>query len=559
MDDHRELEPYQPPSPAGGFLQIILGAIFLLLVIVGLIAGYGTVLQTAPILVKTLIIMVLVALPAWFLIRGGKEVYTFLHHIELSRIETQARRLELDMREARLEAMRAAQRRADEEHATRLHLMRTRLPANTEGNRDFIYDERSGQVLEVQSGQFIQPVPHHFAPRFEYRDTSTRVSEEAQPAQHLLPPPVAAPTIESIIGQLPYNELMTAYGVTLAAGKLITASIPEAVHFKLVGGSGFGKSCEAAALLRIATLCNDPDHLQIALLDLEHKTSRLFEHLPHVTTVRMGRKAVEMAMHGPSADEVAYKLGALVYELQRRAARNIETPVLLIYVEEMLSLQYEVDASRLSEMLDNLAILAVRGRKYGLFLEACTQADYSTQQLKVAQKQFRSRIAFAIDPTAARASGFSNTELIKQNFQSSQPGQFVLEKPGFSQLMVAPLLDVKQELKRLEAGPSKGQDPTSGPAEVGTSPAPPHPNLRVVQGHGTRGGKLEEVDDEGSVPSRSAEPLSPKAQAIAALLKQRKGQNEIIQEIWGVSGGRAYQVALEEYRAIVAQLLERGA
>jgi len=32
-------------------------------------------------------------------------------------------------------------------------------------------------------------------------------------------------------------------------------------------------------------------------------------------------------------------------------------------------------------------------------------------------------------------------------------------------------------------------------------------------------------------------------------------QNEIIQAVWNVSGGRAYQQAAEEYRAIVAQLV----
>jgi hypothetical protein len=40
---------------------------------------------------------------------------------------------------------------------------------------------------------------------------------------------------------------------------------------------------------------------------------------------------------------------------------------------------------------------------------------------------FRFRAAAAIDQTAARAAGFQNTELIKQNFQQGVPGQFVIE------------------------------------------------------------------------------------------------------------------------------------
>jgi hypothetical protein len=125
--------------------------------------------------------------------------------------------------------------------------------------------------------------------------------------------------------------------------------------------------------------------------------------------------------------------------------------------------------------------------------------------------------------------------------------------------MLAPALDVKQELKRLEMGTSPRQKATSNPAEVAPQPPSQRPPLRVVDSYGTRGGKRAEVGNEESGTARSDEPLSEKAQAIASLLRQRKGQNEIIQELWGVSGGRAYQAALEEYREIVAQLLERGA
>ena len=86
---------------------------------------------------------------------------------------------------------RDARRQANEQHETNLYLAKTRLPANEQGNRDYIYDERTGQVIEVASGKVIQPVPHTYAPHFTYtyRDTSTRVSEE-EPAQqpYLLTP-----------------------------------------------------------------------------------------------------------------------------------------------------------------------------------------------------------------------------------------------------------------------------------------------------------------------------------------------------------------------------------
>src|SRR5262249_37928789 len=124
--------------------------------------------------------------------------------------------------------------------------------------------------------------------------------------------------------------------------------------------------------------------------------------------------------------------------------------VLLMYVEEMLSLQYEVvDAKLLNQMLAQLAILAVRGRKYRMFFLCCTQTDYSTEELRTAQKMFRFRAAGGIDVTAARAAGFMNTQLIKENFQTCEPGQglFVVEFPSFSDTVLAPRFDWQTQLQ----------------------------------------------------------------------------------------------------------------
>jgi hypothetical protein len=90
------------------------------------------------------------------------------------------------VREALL-AQQDERRWANEEHATKLYLLRTRLPANSEGNRDFIYDEQSGRVLEVASGNFIVQAPYTYAPRFTSHERSRRLQEEPPPQQRLLP------------------------------------------------------------------------------------------------------------------------------------------------------------------------------------------------------------------------------------------------------------------------------------------------------------------------------------------------------------------------------------
>jgi hypothetical protein len=277
-----------------------------------------------------------------------------------------------------------------------------------------------------------------------------RKVEEVTPARELAAPHVRQPSMYALLQQLEPGALQVCPGVRADNGEPVILSIEDAVHFKLIGSSGFGKSCEAAALLEQAITLNGPELLQIALLDLEHKTSRLFEDSPNVAVLQSGRRSVPMV--ATSADEVALYLGYLKSELDRRARLSESdlqyAPVLLMYVEEMLALRYEVDEKLMGRMLADLSVLAVRARKYRMFLLACTQTDYSTPELRTAQNQFRTRIAYAIDTTAARAAGFMSTELIKTNFTTSQKGdgQFVLESPGIAALMLAPVYDVKQKL-----------------------------------------------------------------------------------------------------------------
>jgi hypothetical protein len=97
-------------------------------------------------------------------------------------------------------AKRDERLRANEEHATQLYLMRTRLPANREGNRDFIYDEEGQQVIEVDSGNFLAPVPSTYSPHFHSPAFNPRLREEQAPERPLLPPaPLRIPTFAELL------------------------------------------------------------------------------------------------------------------------------------------------------------------------------------------------------------------------------------------------------------------------------------------------------------------------------------------------------------------------
>lgn len=324
-------------------------------------------------------------------------------------------------------------------------------------------DLERGVFIQAVNGSLPNVVPEHYAPAihnqnnvneliklFEYAQ-STRVQEIAAPA-------LTRPSQEAIIEQLPYNQYMVSPGAQLSNGEIVAVSLLEVPHVKFIGAPGFGKSCLAGSILDQVTQTNDRQHLQLALLDCEHKTSRLFENNPNIAQVRVGGRVVDLV--ATDADMVAVQLGFLKREMMRRAqlseAELDGQPVLLMYVEEMLSLQYEVDPKLLQQMVDDILILAVRARKYRMFLLSCMQTDYSTDEMKVSQKMFRLRGAAAIDPSAARAAGFQNGELIKANFQQGQKGQFVIEYPGFSNVVLVPSYDVKKKLQQLGRSDARG-------------------------------------------------------------------------------------------------------
>lgn len=395
--------------------------------------------------------------------------------------------------------------------------------------------EHGGYLLQAGKIEPLHPASVYIA----RGRTIVEADEEPEPQKQTLlaSPHVRQPSMNYLLSELEPGALQVAPGVRADTGELVILSIEDAVHFKLIGSSGFGKSCEAAALLEQAITLNTPDLLQIALLDLEHKTSRLFENSPNVATLQVGRRSVPMV--ATNADEVATYLGYLKSELDRRAHLS-ETdlqaePILLMYVEEMLSLQYEVvDAKLLSRMLADLSVLAIRARKYRMFLLACAQTDYSTPELKTAQKQFRTRIAYAIDTTAARAAGFMSTDLIKYNFVNSQKGdgQFVLESPGIAALMLAPVYDVRQKLLARERST--------------------RPNLSIVNDDRTASERPLN-DTERSLQAKAAQ--------VAELRALQWGKEAIIKKVWGAKkgGNKAYVEAEAEFEQIVSQLEEQEA
>jgi hypothetical protein len=442
------------------------------------------------------------------------------HQAELER-ERQAHELELQRRWA---------------YVTE-HLALTRIPLDTNGNPPYLLDQPDRHITILPAGN--PP----------YRPMKEQIAAPLQP--NLIAAPIARPSQDQLLAALQeQNEPWTfSPGVNTANGSIAIVSLVKVPHLKIVGSTGFGKSCLAGAIIDQSTKLNSPRRLQLALLDLEHKTSRLFETLPHVAEVQVGKRMVPMV--ATDADEVALYTEYLKRELDRRTGLSQQelhnTPVLLMYVEEMLSLAYEpFDAKTLARLFANLTLLAVRGRKYGMFLLACMQIDYSTEELKVASKMFRFRSAAAVDVSAAKASGFINTDLIKQNFQTARKGEFVVEYPSFSNIVVAPGYDVEAMLNAKDGVFDEEEEvfsPRSGNVQ--------NLDLRIVNSERTP------IEQQLNTPPEHAEQAwQARVEEVRGLRVAGWGKIAIIEKIWHAQRGdnKPYRQAEKEYDRIIAQL-----
>jgi hypothetical protein len=503
---------------------LVIGAVVSMLTLIATVAlmvsNYWLYIESMSILLQILVWAITVGVPVVGIVVCVKLVAngTFWSWGQIeNRLDQRAERRRLNAISQAETARITAE--ADALQAASMQTLRT-ISFDQNGNAAMIGVD-STQITQL-AGQMAQPVAKSNAGLLGVGSTQP-VAQYSSPSQ------------DQLLGALVPNSLTVSPGIRNSNGQPVIVSITEIPHLKIIGSSGFGKSCLAAALLDQACQLNSPDKLQIALLDLEHKTSRLFEDRANIAEINLGTRRVTMV--ATDADEVAQHLGFLKRELSRRTKLSeddlLKEPVLLMYVEEMLSLQFEVEEELLQQMLADITILAIRGRKYGMFLLAVSQTDYSTQELRIAQKQFRFRAAAGIDTTAARAAGFMNTELIKNNFQHGKPGQFVVEYPSFSDLVLAPDYDVKK-LVLARAAVIRDRD---------TSPI-----LRVVNDVRNPSEQTENKVNEHA--------LQAKREQVMTLRDQNWGKINIIEKVWNVKrgGSQGYIKACAEYDAIVGNL-----
>ena len=237
-------------------------------------------------------------------------------------------------------------------------------------------------------------------------------------------------------------------------------------HLKLIGASQYGKSSMAAALLEIITRTHDPQHVLVALLDLEDQASRLFAALPHRAQVTISGRQVVLHAHTPEQvlEYLGYVIQVMDYRYTLSETQLLHEPLLLVYLEEFITLKdyfkSRIDTVRrddreqakqdYADLVFSIKELARRGLKARVQLLLCAQCDYRDEDLQEALINVTAGMSFCVRVTAAQAAGFYQTDLLARNAKEDKRGQAVVEMPDCKDLVLAPDYDLEQRLIALE-------------------------------------------------------------------------------------------------------------
>jgi len=288
-------------------------------------------------------------------------------------------------------------------------------------------------------------------------------------------------------------------------------------HLKLIGASQYGKSSMAAAILYLITRTHAPESVLIALLDMEHKTSKLFADIPHLAHVNINGNWTPL--HAKTREQVLQHLNHIVAIMNERyslsEAEVEQEPILLVYLEEFLALKdyFKRQIDKLlgeakeqakkdyAELVFAVSEIARRGLKVKVQLLMCAQVDYRDDDFREALVNITGGMSFCVDSTAARAAGFVRSDLLKRNVEDDKKGQAVVETPDCKDLVLAveynlkkKLLDFEKERLRNAGHKPEGGKRRSMLAAASNPPTrEPEPPART--------GEQEEASDPAGTPT----------------------------------------------------------
>jgi hypothetical protein len=572
MNDPRDVEGYQQStSPVVAFLLFILGAILLVLVVAGLVAAWSTFIAASSLLIKVLVVLTTIAVPATLMGVGIQKSYLALKQMKLA---------DLTVRQAEeeLHARQDERRRANERHVLDLYLARTRLPADALGNRSFIYDEGSHQVIEVSSGNVVQPVPHTYAPRIEVKDASARGREEHDEPRLLTAGEVYIPSFAELLsaGEIGPGQRDILFSFELVRDELtgqiglspIRGAIGEQHTQLIVAGSQSGKTTYMAhtmgqaAALRTLFYLIDP-HRQHPEKSIAAKVAALKDWFilpPAMTHQEIAR--------------------VLTHATRIRDARIQGKPTpydgshLMVVVDEvpaLMALQKSSDKDLRQLYLDLARFMQSLGSQTAKFgMTGLFASQFATKEA-LGEINFRdacmSQLIMRLHPTQAQAMRVLGPEAVRALPTFPKGHGFLLLSEATEVRRVAVGNVTSQDLERLAALlPPSPLVKAGGKAERNYSetrsmiPMQRATQPPVFAGETTSkaGGKQVGNQIEPAIQARldalgiSREYILLKVDQVIPLLGHNKG--DIMRTVWDVSPGKgkAYEQADSEYELVMA-------
>ena len=330
-----------------------------------------------------------------------------------------------------------------------------------------------------------------------------------------------APAFHSLISHIRPGHLFLAQG---ADNKPIWGDITDLLSTLDVGRPGTGKS----TLLRM--VCG-----QVLLI---------------------GGKSIIMDPHGSILDDLGSEFECaesprdiaqyshmldrqLTERLARRRGGQGNFQPLLLLVDEM-----PIISEMSQEALAVIRRVVLEGRKVGMYALVSGQGvPASILGSTLVRDAMSSRYVFHTTPAQARMAGIE-TEASKQYMsilETAGPGKAVLATASRRAELVA-IPDTTTDDIRFILDRKR--------VDVATTNLPP--TYHQPQQFG--GSENEPVEP---LVVESQKSLSVRESRVLDMLRAQSGQNEIIESIWGVTykQGRAYQNAVDEYRAIVAKIV----
>jgi len=139
---------------------------------------------------------------------------------------------------------------------------------------------------------------------------------------------------------------------------LVRLSSPDVAHILIAGTTGSGKTALARAMIASLAMYNRLGQVQMVLIDPKGRGFRPFAQLPHLLC--------------PILTEIGaaqQQLFGLLREMERRDGQEIDTPRLIVFIDELADLML-TGGKRMERVLTRLS---QRGRSAGIHLVACTQ------------------------------------------------------------------------------------------------------------------------------------------------------------------------------------------